>query len=508
MNFKNRLDFLMNLTKTTNISLAKYVALDPSYISRLRNGCRIPSSQAEYLKSMSYFFSKKIIEPYQYISLKEVLNLEDNFPQDIKYIEKRITEWLSNNLVDKKEPIEKLLNEFSNFNFKSTNPMPIKQKAELMPLEKKAINIQYGATGKRETVLEFLQTVMNTNKPQTLLLFSDEEISWLTENPAFTARWSSLLYSVILNGNKLKIIHTVNRNLDEMINSISQWLPLYMTGSISPYYYPRVRDGVFKRTLFIAPETCALVSTSIGEDTTESANILFTDNKVISSFNKEFDNYLSLCRPLMKIYTGKEQSNSLELLLEFEQTAHNTVLLSDTLSLLTIPIEIIKQVLDRTNIKNQNFIINLHKKRTQTFKNNLCEYTFTEILNLPKKKEIESGKIPISFFYLINKDLPYYTVDEYKKHLQNIITLLKEHSNYNVIINNTIEIKTFSLYLKENLGVIIAKLIDTPITFAISESNMVASFWDYIVSKCTNIKKEEKNKDKVIEKLQHLIDQL
>jgi hypothetical protein len=28
-------------------------------------------------------------------------------------------------------------------------------------------------------------------------------------------------------GNKIKIIHTISRDLDEMLNAISQWMPLY-----------------------------------------------------------------------------------------------------------------------------------------------------------------------------------------------------------------------------------------------------------------------------------------
>ena len=40
MSFAEKLNFLMDVTKTPNSALAHNVALDASYISRLRNGSR------------------------------------------------------------------------------------------------------------------------------------------------------------------------------------------------------------------------------------------------------------------------------------------------------------------------------------------------------------------------------------------------------------------------------------------------------------------------------------
>lgn len=63
--FSEKLDYLMNLTNTTNSNLANSVSLDPSYISRLRSGARTPVKDALYLESMADFFLnilKKIIK--------------------------------------------------------------------------------------------------------------------------------------------------------------------------------------------------------------------------------------------------------------------------------------------------------------------------------------------------------------------------------------------------------------------------------------------------------------
>ena len=42
MQFYEKLDFLMDLTKTSNSVLSRHMSFDASYISRLRSGKRMP----------------------------------------------------------------------------------------------------------------------------------------------------------------------------------------------------------------------------------------------------------------------------------------------------------------------------------------------------------------------------------------------------------------------------------------------------------------------------------
>lgn len=100
------------------------------------------------------------------------------------------------------------------------------------------------------------------DQPQTLLLFFDEKMNWLTGDSAYTARWAAALTEVLATGNRIRIVHTVTRNVDEMILGVVKWLPIYMTASIEPLYYPGSRDDLFQRTLFIAPSTAAIVANS------------------------------------------------------------------------------------------------------------------------------------------------------------------------------------------------------------------------------------------------------
>ena len=84
---------------------------------------------------------------------------------------------------------------------------------------KEDVKIYKGIEGKRKGVSDFLSLIIEENQPQTLLLFSDEdmELGMGIHGEPGVEKWKELLIQVILKGNRIKIIHTVSRNLYEML---------------------------------------------------------------------------------------------------------------------------------------------------------------------------------------------------------------------------------------------------------------------------------------------------
>ena len=56
-----------------------------------------------------------------------------------------------------------------------------------------------------------------------------------------------------------KIIIPAVTNLNGILELMNLWLPYILSGNIDMYYYPRLKDGLFRRTLFIASD-CAVLS--------------------------------------------------------------------------------------------------------------------------------------------------------------------------------------------------------------------------------------------------------
>ncbi len=507
MEFSQKLDFLMTITKTTNSALARYTSLDPSYISRLRNGSRIPVDSSSYLKAMADYFSRHCQDPIKKSALSDILGNPSIKTHTPGKVSSYIYQWLLQQPKDESLPIEGFLQNLSHLDLKRP-PAPITGSVPSLPAGSPvSAEAFYGPEGKREAVIAFLMKVIAQPSPRTLYLFSDEELSWLSGSKEFLARWAALLSQAIQKGNRIKIIHTVSRNIDEMITAISEWLPIYMSGAIEPYYYPRLRDGIYKRTLFLAPDTAAVVSHSITDRASGKVNLLLTDPLVIQALIKEFNDYLYLCRPLMQIFTPANKDAYFSVLKEFEKEAADAIINNESLPLSAMPENVALCVLGRSALSEaeKKHLLEFYKNRATAFREYIKKNRFYHIIRLPDPDSLLNPGVRVPFSDMLTSENILYTPEEYKLHIDNIISLLESSQFFDVYIASEKEYAGYMLYVKEEVGVLVAKAAAPSVIFAINESNMTAAFWDYLSKKTTAA---HVNRKETIAKLKSYSEQL
>ena len=478
MMFSEKLNFLMNLTGTSNSTLAHVVMLDASYISRLRAGKRLFPKNEACVRGMAVYFSRHCSKEYQQKAIADVLKLTV-FPCDEEKLAPVIAQWLLGEEAGDAQRVDRFLTGLIKMTEKTVVTQLPQSKHYSFPRED--ISLYYGVEGKRQAVLHFLSEIVSASKPQTLLLFSDEETSWMTADPAFAQQWAALMFQTLAKGNRIRIIHTISRNLDEMLSAISQWMPLYMTGAIEPYFYPKKRDGIFKRTLFISPETSAVVSSSVGEQTAHAVNILFHNTGAITGYSEEFSQYFRLCRPLMKIFTIRNREACIAMLCEFDKEYADTLIKTESLSLLTMPETLFSKILFRAGIAWEN-LQDIHWARRLSFKHMLETNHFTEIIVLPEIDAIKNGEVKVALSDLLSGGAVYYTLDEYARHLSAIIELLNKNSRFHIHVIKQPAEERYMVYAREELGVIVGKTSQPPVVLAMNEGNMTAAFWDFLKS--------------------------
>lgn len=504
MQFSEKLNLLMDITNTTNSALARYVILDASYISRLRSGKRQPPHNKEIISQMAAYFARNCSEEYQRKAVRDALAL-NQFPKDVLALTNSINIWLLAEKDNSQELVSKFLGNWSAM--ESSQPLETGPQGKNMDFPQDETAIYYGVAGKRQAVIYSLSEVISLDKPQTLLLFSDEETSWMTGDPAFTKQWAVLMIQMIARGHRIKVIHTISRHLDEMLSAINMWMPLYMSGAVEPYYYPKKRDGVFARTLFIAPGRVALVSSSVGGETADAANVLHRNPAAVAAYEQEFLHYLCLCQPLMLIFTEKNMDNALITLSEFEKESCNTLIKTESLSLLTMPKELFTQIIEQSGQDKEEFQ-KYYRIRTENFRRLLSTNSLTEIIKLPEPQDLFSGQVKIALSSMMAGGSISYTPRQYLFHLQNIVDHLKTFENYHVcLVQGSVEDR-YSVYVKEERGVIVAKTSLPPVLLAMNESNMTASFWDYLKTMADERILDDKDNKKVIKKLIEYIEQL
>lgn len=478
--FGEKLDFLMNITKTGNSTLSTQISLDASYISRLRRGKRGPLKDKACITSMASYFSSHCQAGHQQKAVLDAMEL-DPFSRDETTLSSLITQWLSETQKSNDaKTVETFLSGLSNTPVQKMQPFRILEETESNN-QQTQVAIHYGIEGKRQAVISFLTAVAAQDSFQTLLLFSDEATDWMTTSREFLMKWASLMFQVLEKGNRIRIIHTISRDLDEMLSAISQWMPLYMTGAIEPYFYPKKRDGIFKRTLFIAPETGAVVSSSIGDMQDQEANLFLKDKTAVKAFEAEFNQYFKLCKPLMGIFTAKDQAAYYNTLFGFENEKSDSLIKTESLSLLTMPTNVLSNIISRLG-KHPLDLSGAQNKRFQLFQNTLKTCRISEIIRLPDiKTALTPHKIKIASSVMQCGGELYYSPEEYILHLEHLVSLLKTYHNFFVYLTEITTDDRYMVYAREDVGAIVAKTSVPPVVLAMDEPNMTAAFWDFLM---------------------------
>ena len=478
MQFYEKLDFLMNITKTSNSALGHKVKLDASYVSRLRKGQRRALKDFACIKAMAAYLAKNCKEEYQRKAVAEELKISTALA-DSDSLSEYLAKWLTDENKDETTAVGDFLSGFSNFISRQEAPEIFSQLKDTVEYPQEDISVYYGVEGKRQAAVYFLSEAIVQSKPQTILLFSDEATDWMTADRNFASKWASLMSQLLSKGNRIKIIHTVSRDLDEMLNAIRQWMPLYMTGLIEPYFYPKKRDGIFKQTLFISPGVSAVISNSIGSSIDIAANMLIRNGDMINTYAEEFNQYLNLCKPLMRVYTAKDKEAYFNTLMEYEKEKSNSLIKTESLSILTMPESVVSRIINRLDSKEVNCRV-LREQRKRLFEDNLKGNSYTEIIQLFDAEHVKGGKVKVASSEMLLGDAAYYSLEEYILHLENIVDLLEKHENFHVHLAKEKTEVEYMVYAREDLGVIVAKTSAPPVVLAINEANLATAFWDFL----------------------------
>lgn len=470
MRFNEKFDLLMNLLNIPNNKLAKFMSVDPSLISRWRSGERDPLKNDAYVEMISEYIMQHATDRqclYELLSVNPDSNGSD--------LSEQIINWLRSDYVNVSNIATKFLTQIQNY---KDYEMPFnKALLDEMPIgERLKVEVYHGREGKRKGVIRFLSSVILSSKLTELLLYSDEPMDWLMEDPQFTQKWALMLAELMRIGHKIKIIHTVDRNANEQIVAIERWLPLYLSGQIEPYYYPSYQEALFKRTLFIAPGIAALTSSAIA-GTESMEQIFYHDTKMIQTLTEEFNTYLKVCRPLMKIYNEKNLQQFHELLLEFESQEGDLVTIGQGLPFATLSYEDYCQAINNymTSEETKAYYTHFYEKRHSLFNMHLksskrYDWLSQSFLEHPNCVDIDT--------YI---SVPNFLKSSYvNQQLSVVERLLKENKNYHLnFCSNNIPNNIY-LAFKKNTGVLIYKTDAPHIVFAINHPLMTNAFEAFI----------------------------
>jgi len=479
MIFSEKLSALLALTMTKNSELARAIHIDQSQISRMKSGAREQPRKPQLTRLMADYFAKRCSDEYH---LSALADLTGNFRIQGDITEHQLSDilfdWLNTkDEIKPKTRAEHFLYSISQYNadqsgeciFESENWQP--QEGDFA--------IYYGNEGKRQAIADFSKMISSTGKAYNILIVSDECQDWLCEDAKYEALFSQRLHAHVQAGCTFTHISAPTSNIDEALRTIQRWLPAYVTGAIREYYYPWLRDKLFRRTIFVVPGLGALYSESIGDTAPSRMTTFTTVPEVVETYAQKFEDYLALCKPMLEIFT-EETMDKLPPYISSIIGGHDKRLHKfSSLPTYMLPSEIMENICKQEGTKIAKQCYDFHLYSAETMEKALKNHKIENMICLASPDAVRNGKVPIPNALLFKK--PYfYTVEEYKAHLQNIIDKLESTEKYNVIITNKAAENSLIIFVQGSERAVLIKA-ENPFTMVnVIESRLASAFCDYL----------------------------
>lgn len=111
---------------------------------------------------------------------------------------------------------------------------------------------------------------------------------------------------MLKKGLHLHQIHNLDRSFDEMMLGLESWIPMYMTGQISPYYFKNAPNDVFLHFLKVSG-IAALSGEAVAGYHSDGKYYLTKVKREVEYYRKRAEEMLKNAYPLMEIYRSERK---------------------------------------------------------------------------------------------------------------------------------------------------------------------------------------------------------
>ena len=453
-----------------NISeLAKALNFDPSYLSRIKNGDRIPSNKNEFIEKVSLYIIKKYNNDEQKNIISNLINCNI---KDLNTL--ALTKWLTTNKIEIKNEINNFLNQLDNFNLNDyIKAIKFdKLKVPTIPFYKAKSKNYYGIEEMKTGELDFFKATVLAKSKEEIFMCSDMPMEDMAKDIDFGKKWMFGIAMCLKKGLHLNIVHNLDRPFNEMMLGLESWIPIYMTGQISPYYFKNYQDNVYNHLNYTSG-VAALTGECINGAHDKGKYYLSTNHKEIEYYRNKTNMLLKKASPLMQIYREENIEKYNNFLTADANTSGNRNRTLSNLPLFTIKDSLLKKILNRNNVSKDDIdkITQYKSDEKKRMEKILIENQINDIIPHYNKNTFQSEKMYLALDNIFYNQKIEYTYDEYLEHYNSTIKF--KNKNYKASPNNYQTFKNINITVVKSNYVVITKNANPTIHFIIKHPKLI-----------------------------------
>lgn len=470
-NFSKNLNELINTLKINIKDMSKYTLCDASSISRIRYGKTKPSEPIEFASKIASYVTNK------YANETDITKIEKLTNNDGENLYNKVFKYLTNKEENKNnDMIKSFLNNLDKFNLNDyIKAIKFDElKVPTVPFYITKTKNYFGLEEMKKAELDFLKGTVLSKNNEDIFMCSDMPMEDLAKDIDFSKKWMFGIACLLKKGMHLNIIHNLDRPFNEMMLGLESWIPLYMTGQITPYYFKDISTNIYHNLTYVSG-TLALAGECINNFHKDGKYFLTSNKKEVDYYKTKSNNLLKKAKNLMNIYK-EENSKSYNLFLDdyLNKDGDRKRILS-SLPLFTMSDDLINEILKNNKVpkKDINKIINYKNEEFNKYNNLLKNNNINDIIYILSKEEFNKNVPSLSLSNIFYDKKIKYSYETYLKHLKETKRFANKNNNYILNISDYLTFNNISITIFDKKQVIISKEENPTIHFVIKHPKLV-----------------------------------
>ena len=475
--FSNNLNTLITSLNINTHEMSKYIVFDTSHISRIRYGKAKPSNPVEFSNKICSYILNRYKNPDDINNLMMIIGCKKSDLSNEK-IYSTLFNWLTSEIVPIKNQISDFLHHLDSFNLDDYIKVIKfdKLKVPSIPFYKAKTKHYYGIEEMKQGELNFFKGTVLSKSKEDIFMCSDMPMEDMAKDIDFGKKWMFAIAMCLKKGHHLNIIHNLDRPFNEMMLGLESWIPIYMTGQISPYYLSNLKNNIYNHLNYVSA-AAALSGECINGFHNKGMYYLTTNKNEIEYYKEKSDLLLKKAKPLMEIYRESNIKEYHLFLKKDENIVCDRTRYISSLPLFTINDELLIKILKRNKLTKEeiNKIIKYKNNEFKYMNSILKKNKVFDYIYVIKEDEFISDTPSLSLNNLFIDKTINYTYKEYIEHLKLTNEYAKNNKNYNILTEKDKTFKNITITILKNNHVIISKNSNPTIHFVIRHPKLVAT---------------------------------
>lgn len=474
-NLSGNFDLLISTLGINLSELARAMNYDASYLSRIRSGNRRPADPGEFSEKVCRFVVRHYQTAEQRSALAYLTGQENLDFSDPNVCLEALSTWLFTGKSPYRNPVDTFLHKLDSFDLNDYirsihfDTLKVPSAPFLLPTSKSYIGLEEMKNGE----LDFFKATVLSRSNHPVFMCSDMQMDDMAKDLDFGKKWMFGLAMILKKGLHLNMIHNVERPFNEMMLGLESWIPLYMTGLVSPYYLRGVHNTVYSHLLYTSG-SAALSGDCITGHHNECRYYLTKNPAELSWYQKKSERLLSKAAPLMDIYREETKHQFYAFLDNDANVSGNRRQILSSPPLYTLPEDMLRKILTRNNISADETeqICSYAAQARKQLQKKLQECTVTDEIALLNKEEFEKHPLSLALADLFLEKDVFYTFEEYQEHLRQCRSFARKYSGYRITENTQAAFRNIEIRIHEGRWVMLSKNCSPVIHFVIFHPKM------------------------------------